>query len=153
MSKFEIVSDADDGYHHLIEDGATILKSKSKKQVERALIALAHYAGSGSSGDIIYVVLGSSGEYSDRREWLVAWFPNRGIAEAYQKCCQNTGVLATAERQRLMDNDENEWYGMTDEQQKAAIAKVAPYDPNLQFSGGYDELHYHVEEVRAGYGT
>ena len=37
---FDAVPDDGDGHHHLLEDGITVLKGKSRRQVERAREAL-----------------------------------------------------------------------------------------------------------------
>lgn len=45
--------------------------------------------------DTIYVVHATVGVYSDRTEWLVAWYPTREDAEAH-------GALAQAEGARIL---------------------------------------------------
>lgn len=42
----------------------------------------------------VWVVIGETGEYSDRREWCVAAFGNEEAAEAFAKLCREEGGRA-----------------------------------------------------------
>ncbi len=59
--------------------------------------------------DAIYLVIGRTGEYSDRSEWTVCWFPTREEAEAHRDLCQreSDGLDSDAWNDAIFDEP---WY-------------------------------------------
>lgn len=88
----------------------------------------------------IYVVMGSCGEYSDRTEWAVAWYPTREQADRHSD-------RAAEDAKRIEDwHKENDtfWHenGPRPEETNA-------YDPCMQWS--YTGADYFVIEVPQGW--
>lgn len=55
--------------------------------------------------DTIYVVCGSVGEYSDRSEWMVAWYTTRDEATAHAEAAEAEARDLAVKRQELMEVD------------------------------------------------
>ena len=82
----------------------------------------------------IYVVIGSTGEYSDRREWLVKAFPKQELA-------QQLVVAATREAKRLYAA-----YASSAYMDYHKIPKGSnPVDPSMETD--YTGVGYHYVEV------
>jgi hypothetical protein len=80
---------------------------------------------------IIYVVRGSTGEYSDRWEWLVKAFTDKITAENFVNDCS-----AIARREFDNANKSSSFWG---------YEKSSELDPN--FSMDYTGTNYYLEEV------
>lgn len=83
----------------------------------------------------IYVVIGSCGEYSDRRKWIVCWYPTKEEADAHAAAAAAESA-AIAPRHRYSGQ-----YG----------AGAMPHDPYWQTD--YTGTEYHVEMVERGGGS
>ena len=82
----------------------------------------------------IYIVIGSTGEYSDRREWLVRAFPK-------QEHAQLLVVTATREAKRLYAE-----YASSGYMDYHKIPKDSnPVDPSMETD--YTGVGYHYVEV------
>lgn len=89
-------------------------------------------------GRRVYVVIGSSGEYEDARQWTVRAFARRRDAEAYAVAAK---AAADKRRARLNAIDFEMWG-------EREMARKAPtrLDPGL--AGSHDvDIGYHVEAV------
>lgn len=80
----------------------------------------------------IYIVEGSTGEYSDRREWSVKAFRSQEKAEAYVTLCE-----AWLREHRV--NDDN--FGID----RYELMGKNPHDPNMQID--YTGTRYYYYEV------
>lgn len=78
----------------------------------------------------VYVVYGTTGEYSDRQEWTVKAFVNEERAKRFAGACQDEVT-----RLKALYGDELRW-------NKADIHK---YDP--QFKWDYTGTDYWVDEI------
>lgn len=88
--------------------------------------------GAPSKSRVIYVVSGSTGEYSDRTEWLTRAFETEINARVYVE-------TLTLERQKLGER------GYDWEHQRAVEAAMRALDPGFQED--YTGTHWRVEEV------
>ena len=84
--------------------------------------------------DKVWIVMGSTGEYSDRREWPVIAF----TAEAAAK--EHIAVLDVRMQQMPQEWREDRW-----EHEEKIKAHMAPLDPN--FSMDYTGTSYFFYEV------
>jgi hypothetical protein len=82
----------------------------------------------------IFVVVGSTGEYSDRGEWLTRAFRSEDAAKAYVE-------FLTAERQRLAPAGEYVDY----DQREEIAGKMRAYDP--RYSEDYTGTSWFVSAV------
>jgi len=82
---------------------------------------------------MIYIVSGSTGEYSDRSEWLVAAYTDRAVAQKH--------VDDSEEWFRVNIPQLGKWphYGYEDREKKN------PYDPKM--SVDYTGAHWFLQEV------
>lgn len=86
---------------------------------------------------MIYVVYGSTGEYSDHTEWSVCYYWDKHRAE-------NHAQLANSWLK------ENDVYGAASwHAREAALKKKNPYDPNMSID--YTGTLYDVHELKEGW--
>lgn len=81
----------------------------------------------------IFLVVGTCGEYSDRSEWDVCWFPTKEQAEAYAQKCREADAGLGSDR---YDSD------------TVAASMIRRLDP--AWSTDYTGTQYSVVEVPAG---
>lgn len=106
--------------------------------------------------DVIYVVIAVSGQYSDRDERLVCWFDNEADAKARV-------TLATHRAREYAAFEYNPDSNFHDQfafnfpveegnlaQYEAKAAHYTEYDPEFRGEVGYDDIRYHVQEVKRG---
>jgi len=77
----------------------------------------------------IYVVQGSTGEYSDHREWLVCAFTREKSAQAF--------VEVVSARARELQMQYGKYWGIPDGSNE--------YDPSMEID--YTGVNYHIESV------
>jgi hypothetical protein len=82
----------------------------------------------------IYVVLGSTGEHSDRSEWLVKAFHSQAEAESY------VTFLTTKRQEVAAPKWELEW-----DERASVEAKMRAFDPN--YAEDYTGTSWWVSEV------
>lgn len=87
----------------------------------------------------IYIVMGTTGEYSDRSEWPVVAYQDEAMAQAHV-------LAATAEASRiqaaLAATDSASRYTEEGRAQYLEIMKSSPYDPDLYID--YTGTSYYV---------
>jgi hypothetical protein len=84
----------------------------------------------------IYIVMGKTGEYSDRSEWPVVAYPSYSEA-------QNHVLLAT-EQARLIESKREHQYDYISDDEDNNDEKN-PYDPKMKID--YNGTRYYVMEV------
>lgn len=72
----------------------------------------------------IYVVMGGTGEYSDRQEWPVRAFATEAHAQAF---------VAAAEVWLLAHDVSRRSDGIADYEERERLEASCPFDPNAQF--------------------
>lgn len=98
-----------------------------------------------SGSKLAHVVVGSSGQYDDYREWLVAAFEGGGAAERHAK-------LATDEAGRVTQRIQRWWDKHSDPDDPTPIPKswdrkgASVHDPGQTAHGLY-EATYRVESI------
>ena len=55
--------------------------------------------------DTIYVVCGSVGDYSDRTEWMVAWYSSEAEANAHREAASAEAIDLAKKRQEAIEAD------------------------------------------------
>lgn len=85
------------------------------------------------SENFLYLVQGSTGEYSDHTEWNVAAYTDPEQAERHRDLAQKWSKCDPDEETRLSWDERDE------------ITKNAPYDPNLYIT--YTGVRYYVDKV------
>lgn len=53
--------------------------------------------------DTIYVVCGSVGDYSDRTEWMVAWYSSEADADAHREAASAEAIELAKKRQEAIE--------------------------------------------------
>ena len=86
----------------------------------------------------VHVLFGNKGEYSDRREWVVRAYVNKADAEHDGARLNAMVGEASAEYQRLFDED---W-----EAAQGIVARLTAHDANVS-DLGYYVPEYHVAEI------
>lgn len=87
--------------------------------------------------DVIYLVTGGCGEYSDRREWTVCWYPTEAEAQRHvDVCVAQDAALSEDDKADLRWND------------PAAFRAKVSADPF--YSTDYTGTHYTVKKVARG---
>jgi len=81
----------------------------------------------------IFLVVGTCGEYSDRSEWHVCWFPTKEQAKSYAQKCRDADTKLGPNRY-----DSN----------TVAASMIRRLDPS--WSTDYTGTQYSVVEVPAG---
>lgn len=84
--------------------------------------------------DSIFIVVGQTGEYSDRIDWFVAAFPTRAEAEEYED------KLTKWTTKHGINRNQNDAYSKHD--------LKCPLDPSMQCE--YTGVDYYVAEVPWG---
>lgn len=82
--------------------------------------------------DVIYVVFGVTGEYSDRSEWPVCWYESRPEAEAHAKAARRYALEIAA----------------SDDYDLRFKEGANPFDPHMRIY--YTGTDYSVAEVSRG---
>lgn len=95
----------------------------------------------------VYVIMGSTGEYSDRREWAVVYFKEEAGAQSLVE-------LLTAEAQRVEREIEKDSYSYYDHKYSDHWPQwwidrfCSKYDPN--FIRDYTGTKYYIINVEPG---
>lgn len=84
----------------------------------------------------VYIVCGSTGEWSDRTEWLVFAFKSEAEAIAHVNACKDT-------LQRF--DQRNRGYQRQEGERVALEEAMLPLDPN--FYEDYTGTHYFIRQV------
>jgi hypothetical protein len=87
--------------------------------------------------DSIFLVTGQCGEYSDRSEWIVCWFPTEAEAVAYAELCRSQYLALTED-----DKHELRWQDPNTFRSKVA---ADPY-----FTTDYTGTTYDVQQCERG---
>jgi len=91
----------------------------------------------------IWVVMGGSGEYSDRREWPVRAYTDMAEVQRQILLLTGKGNELSAERDRLRDEVSDRWWDFPSEEMR----KTLP-DPFIEFDyTGVSYFYYEVELV------
>lgn len=84
----------------------------------------------------IFIVVGTCGEYSDRSDWNVCWYPTKAQADAFAaKCTAADADLGVSDR-------------YDSESETVAASMIKRLDPS--WSTDYTGTRYYVCEVRGG---
>lgn len=81
----------------------------------------------------IYIVMGKTGEYSDRSEWPVVAYPSYSEAQTHV-------TLATEQARLIESKRENDWEYIDEDQTEKNI-----YDPKMRMD--YNGTRYYIMEV------
>ena len=82
----------------------------------------------------VFVVVGVCGEYSDKRDWPVAAYFDRTLADRHADAAHDVARELQAERERRLDAGDYEFY-----------EPKSPLDASIQFS--YTGTDYYVMTV------
>jgi len=91
---------------------------------------------------MIYIVMGSAGEYDDAREWAVIAYQNEAMAQQHMIAAQQEAQRINRELRELTGA-----YEVWEEERrkKAALLESNIYDPTMQ--DGYPSASYFICEV------
>lgn len=94
----------------------------------------------------LYVVVGSSGEYSDRRTWTVAALKDKTAAERYAFEALKAAKLIYALREAAEDDGGDGFLPYYTEVE-TRTHWPNPYDPSMWLQHSHNRIDYYVDEV------
>lgn len=84
--------------------------------------------------------MGTSGEYSDRREWPVIAYHDEGAAKRHVEAAQSEAIRLEEKKREAIDNDEYDFSGDWDE----ADENKNKYDDAMEWYGSESSRYFYM---------